>query len=374
MPTEAAGTAPVRAVEARDATHPVAARRILRLALGATLCLGVTQAIAWPLAFIAPVLTLLLLSLPLPAPGLKTGLAVVLGLMLPMVASLGLLPFLSETRWAGILLLTLALFFTFLYTARGGSPILGTTMTVGLTLVVTVGSVSPGLLSLLIPAMGFNALAGVSFVWLAHLLLPDRAPVSPPARPSGTRVLSGPQAIRSAVRSLAVVLPLALVFLFSSASVAYTPVMIKVASLGQQASADHSARMGRSLFMATLWGGLAALLAWSLLRLWPGLVPYMLAVALAALVFGRRIFAGRGLAPGQDVAAYALLTLLILLGPSVGDPVFGGGLGFLPRLGLFLLIAVYGTAAVAVFDAFWPDHTGAGRARTRPRNGDPDND
>jgi hypothetical protein len=339
-----------------DATHPVAARRILRLALGSGLCLAVTQAFAWPLAFIAPVLTLMLLSLPLPAPSVRQGIAVVLALVLPMIASLALLPFLSETRWAGILLLALALFFTFLYTARGGKPILGATMTVGLTLVVTIGSVSPELLALLVPAMGFNALAGVFFVWVAHLLLPDRT--SDRARlqpPPAAAPLSPRAAARSALRSLAIVLPLALVFLFSSASTAYTPVMIKVASLGQQASADHSARMGRSLFMATLWGGVAAAAVWSLLRIWPGLVPYTLAVALAALLLGRRIFSGRGLAPEHDVGSYALLTLLILLGPSVGDPVFGGGLGFLTRLGLFLLIAVYGTVAVAVFDAFWPE-------------------
>mgnify|MGYP000299541529 CR=1 FL=1 len=41
--------------------HPVAARRILRLSLGTACCLLFSQMVAWPLSFIAPVLTLALL-------------------------------------------------------------------------------------------------------------------------------------------------------------------------------------------------------------------------------------------------------------------------------------------------------------------------
>ena len=62
MPTES------RAVASGQAMHPLAARRILRLALGTALSLWFSQAINWPLSFIAPVLTLMILSLPLPAP------------------------------------------------------------------------------------------------------------------------------------------------------------------------------------------------------------------------------------------------------------------------------------------------------------------
>jgi len=79
-----------------------------------------------------------------------------------------------------------------------------------------------------------------------------------------------------------------------------------------------------------------------------------LIVALAGLWFGRRIFRGVAVAPDFGTWSYAFLTLLVLLGPAVADSPLGGGLGFGQRLGLFVLIAVYGTVAVAVFDAFWP--------------------
>jgi len=356
MPTEAGATAGVMPRAARAAPHPVAARRILRLAFGTALCLAVTQAFGGPLAFIAPVLTMFILATPLPAPGIKKGLALVVALVVPMLASLALLPFLAQARWAGIVGLGLALFYTFYFTARGGSAVLGTFMTVGLTLVVTVGSISPELLVVLIGALGINALVGVAFVWLAFLLFPDLPTESVPGggKPPPQSTTPPRGAGRRALRSLLVVLPLALVFLFSSASAAYTPVMIKVASMGQEASVADSRVLGRSLLASTLWGGLGALLAWGLLRVWPSLVPYTLIVALAGLWFGRRIFRGVAVTPDFGTWSYAFLTLLVLLGPAVADSPLGGGLGFGQRLGLFVLIAVYGTAAVAVFDAFWP--------------------
>ncbi len=346
------------------ARHPLAARRILRLAFGVSACLLTTQALALDLAFVAPAITLMLLALPLPAPTMKQGLVVVLALLLPMVASLALLPFLVHARWAGILLMALALFHTFHFTARGGPAALGAFMTIGLTLVVTVGSISPELLVRLIQYFAANALAGVAFVWVAHALLPDpaveaarAAPPRPPAPPPEV-------AVRNALRALMVVLPLTLVFLFSSASAAYIPVMIKVASMGQQATTDQSRHMGRSLLTSTVWGGAAAFAAWTLMRVWPGLFTYTLVIALGGLAFGVRIFRGPAVAPDHDTWSYAYLTMLVLLGPAVTDSPLSDGIAFGNRLFLFLVIAVYGTAAVAIHDAFW----GRRPAGTQPLN------
>jgi hypothetical protein len=191
--------------------HPMAARRILRLALGTALSLCISQMVGWPMSFIAPVFTLLILALPLPAPGLRQGLVFVVALLAPLIAGLAFLPLLEQTRWAGILLVALALFYSFYYTARGGSAVLGTFMTVGLTLVVTIGSVSPGIMIPLIQAMAVNAIWGMAFVWIAHALLPD-APAGD-ARPAAKAPAPEPEpsaAARSALRSLLIVLPMAL--------------------------------------------------------------------------------------------------------------------------------------------------------------------
>jgi hypothetical protein len=360
MPTEA-----IR--QAVPAMHPAAARRILRLALGTALCLLFSQTFAWPLSFIAPVLTLFMLALPLPPPGPKKALLFVVAMLAPMIIGATLLlPFLEHARAVGVLLVALGLFYTFYFTARGGQAILGTFMTMGLTVITTVGSVSSEVLMLLIKALGICAVVGIVFVWIAHALLPDLPP--DPAL-AGRKPPPGPQpdpsrAARRALRSLAIVLPVALVFLFMSGSPSYTVVMIKVATMGQQASADDSRAMGRSLLESTLWGGAAAIIAWNVLTLWPSLVMYVLLVALAGLVFGRWIFQGPAVHPKFQMTSYAYLTLLVILGPAVLDGAGGSDAGgaFWSRLGLFVLIAVYGTVSVWIFDTLWPEKAGPQRA------------
>jgi len=353
MPTEAT------AIAAPAAIHPAAARRILRLSLGTALALCYSQIANWPLSFITPVLTMMILALPLPAPGIRKGLVFVVALLAPMIGGLALLPFLEHARLAGILMVTLALFYSFYYTARGGSPILGMFMTIGLTLIVTVGSVNSAVLVALIKALAYSAFFGMAFVWLAHLLLPDlprgTGPAAPLPPPPPRPALS--EARRSALRSMLIVLPLVLAFLFMSGSPAYNVVMIKVASMGQQASADRSREMGRSLLTSTLWGGAGAIVAWNLLSAWPSLLFYTLLIALAGLLFGRRMFQGLAVYPDFSKWSYAYLTLVVLLAPAVLDSPLSNpaGTAFWSRLFLFGVIGAYGTLAVTVFDSFWPD-------------------
>jgi hypothetical protein len=338
--------------------HPAAARRILRLALGTSLCLLFSQVVNWPISFLAPVLTMFILALPLPAPSIKQGVMFVLALLAPMIVGLFVLPFLFHARWTGVGLVALGLFYSFYYTARGGSPVMGTFMTVGLTLVVTIGSVNMEVLVFLIKGLAVGAVVGIAFVWIGHALLPELPPdpalagrkKPPPPKPDPST------AGRSALRSMLVVFPLALLFLFMSASPAYTVVMIKVASMGQQASAMESRQMGRELLESTLWGGVGAIAAWYVMAIWPSLLIYTLLIALAGLIYGRWIFQGPAVHPKFKMTSYAFLTMIVILAPAVLDSAgsSGAGAAFYSRLFLFVLIAVYGTVAVAVFDAFWP--------------------
>jgi len=336
----------------------VASRRIFRLATGVTLSLLFSQAINWPMSFIAPVFTMFILALPLPAPSFSAGAKFVLALMLPVYAgTLLLIPLLEHARWAGVLLVTLALFGSFYYSARGGSMIMGMFMTVGLTVIIAVGSVNIDALLSIINGLWLGAIAGITFVWVGHVLLPE-LPAEPVKRGAAApqSLPSAVSARRSALRSLLIVLPLAIFFLFSSSSMAYVVVMIKVATMGQQAESDVSREMGRTQIESTLWGGLAALIAWQIMSIWPSLLMYGLLIVLAGLLFGSRIFVCRGMHPKAGMWSYAFLTMIIVLAPALldGQTADGAGAAFYSRLLLFIAIAFYGTIAVAVFDAFWP--------------------
>ncbi len=317
-----------------------------------------SQVINWPMSFIAAVFTMFILALPLPAPTIRTGLKLVVALVLPAYAGMLLLPFLEYARWSGILLVMLALFGSFYYSARGGSPIMGMFMTLGVTMVVTIGSVSAEIMFMVVNGIAIGAISGIAFVVLAHALLPDLKPRQsaeippkpPPPKPAAH------EARRSAFRSWAVVLPLVIVFLFSSSSTSYVAVMVKVASMGQQANAETSRTMGLVQLESTIWGGIGAIVAWHVMSIWPSLLLFCLLIGLACLIYGVRIFQGPGLHPKGGMWSYALLTMIILITPAVMDSPGSNGAAaaFYTRLFLFIVIALYGTISVAVFDTFWP--------------------
>jgi len=334
--------------------HQLAHRRILRLALGTALSLGFSQLINWQMSFVAPIFTMFLLALPLPAPSLKKGLALVLILMVMAYGSMIFLPFFEHVHWAGVLLLIPALYGCFYYTARGGSVVVGIFMTIGLALVVTIGSVSIDGLLAVVEGLSIGAAYGILFVWIAHALLPD-IPHTVADQTITPQAPSQELARISALRSLVIVFPVALILLLSSSSFSYLAVMMKVTSIGQQASVGDSRKMARSLLESTLWGGLAAIIAWQILSIWPSLLIYCLLVGLAGLLFGRYIFQDLGLHPKSEMATFAFLTMIIILAPAVMDGQIGSdaAASFYTRLLMFMGIAIYGTIAVTVFDAFW---------------------
>jgi len=64
--------------------------------------------------------------------------------------------------------------------------------------------------------------------------------------------------------------------------------------------------------------------------------------------------------PKGAMWSYAYLTMIVVLAPAVMDGFGSDGASsaFYMRLFLFVVVAVYGSAAVAVFDAFWPQVMG----------------
>lgn len=342
--------------------HPMASRRILRLAFGTALSLWFSQAIAWPLSFIAPVFTLLLLGLPMPPPRLKAGIALVVVLLAPMVLGIALIPFLTWMRPIAILLVALILFHLFYHTAAGGKTVLGSLLTVSISVVLAVGSVNISAIPMLVIALGISAISGLAFVWLAHALLPDLKPETglaqvtpPPAAPPSLPLPSPAESREMALRAMVIVFPVALFILFSPNSPGYIVLMIKLASMGQQASAEQGRKLGASLLESTLWGGAGAVIGWQLLAMWPSLIFFSLLMALACLLYGRGIFQGAALHPKGQMWSYALLTLVVLLVPAVSDSLAGSDAGssFWTRLWLFIIIAVYGTVAASAFDVFF---------------------
>lgn len=336
--------------------HPIAARRILRLAFGTALALWISQVVGWTLSFVAPVLVSVMLALPMPAPGFKKSLVFVVALAAPVwLAAWLILPLLTYQPLVGLLLLIGACFWSFYYSASGGSPVLGAFLTMGLAIVAAVGSDSIAAVLVINKALMLNAAIGIALVSLAYGLFPDlpsdgtSKPAAPPEPPPRN------EAVRSAWRSTAIVLPIIVFFLFYAGSASYLAVMIKVASMGQQAENDRTVDVGKSLLMSTIIGGVSAIIIWNALSIWSSLIPYTLLILLGGLIMGRHIFKGKGMTAHAGTWAYAYLTMLVIIAPAVLDGLGGDAAGakFFDRLWMMGFATLYGVAAVYVFDAFW---------------------
>ena len=94
-----------------------------------------------------------ILALPMPVMNLSSGAKFILVFVISIYAGLIFLPFMLNQRVVGLLLLGLALYHTFYFTARGGSAVVGAFATVGLTLVTAIGTMST------------DAVLAVSGVW-----------------------------------------------------------------------------------------------------------------------------------------------------------------------------------------------------------------
>jgi hypothetical protein len=338
----------------------IASIRILRMALATALSMLFSQIVSWPMSFIAPVFTMVILALPLPALSFKNGVKFVLVLFVCSNAGLALLPFILNQRMVGIGLLTLALFHSFYYTARGGSPILGTFATIGLAITTSVGTVSIDAVLGVLHGLSVGAIVGITFVWIGHAILPDSKAhmekvMAPAAKPEPQEP-DLPAARRSAWRSLSIVMPIIIWFLMSSTSASYAAVMIKVSSMGQQAGLDQTRQAGKSLLYSTIIGGVGAIIGWQILSIWPSLLMYTLLIGLGGLIMGPNIFKGPGMHPQGATWSYGFLTMIVILAPAVLDGQTGASAdaAFWSRLNMFLLATLYAVVSVFVFDTLWP--------------------
>lgn len=334
----------------------IANTRILRLAFGTALSLLISQVVNWPISFLAPVITLFLLALPLSQPKPKLFLTIVIALTVAVYGSFVFLPFLLHQELVGLLLLSLAIFHAFYFSARGGSPIVGTLITTGLALTVAVGTVSVDALLGVAGGVVVGTVVGALVALVSHLVISEDPAPAAAAKNDAAETANTPdlaQARHSAFRSLAVVFPILLWFMMSGASAANLAVMIKVSAMGQEVSRQSTRAAAKSLIFSTLAGGLAAVIAWQVLSIWPSLTMYVALVALAGLYFGRRIFEGCGLRDDADTWTYAFLTMIVVLAPAVLDSDFGSAAGarFYDRLFMFGWATLYAVVAVFVYDA-----------------------
>ena len=322
-------------------------QRALRLACGTALSLALSYSLALPLPFIAPMLAVIVLaSMNQPLP-LKAAIALPLLVMLTSSLGLLLIPLLRHAPLSGVLLVGLGLFVSFRYGQRGGNNLLVTFLVIGLTMISAAGTASFALGLMVIEALAKGLLVAVLMVLISHRLFPE--PADAPAAPAAPRA-DNIEAGWIALRGTLVVLPAYLLALINPAS--YMPLIMQSVNIGQQACSVSARHASRELLGSTLLGGLLAILIWSGLSIFAHLWLYFLWTLLFSLLVARNLYGLRVTHMSAGFWLNSLTTMLLLLGQSVEDSASGKDVytAFALRMGLFLAVTLYASAAVYLID------------------------
>jgi hypothetical protein len=319
--------------------------RCYRLAFAIGVATFVAYALALPLGYLLPLLSLALLAVPMPPP--KARAAVILVIVTLFMALFGMLlgPVLVYVPVAGVMLSLSGVALAVVIGQRPGMAVIGALMILSSTIIAVVAAQSSAAAVLLVKLLIGCIVGGILIAHLAHALFPEPrgapAPVPPPAQANVGRV---------ALRTALIMLPPLVLALANPGS--YIMLLFKGASLAQQAEDMTTRRMARDMVSATAAGGAAALLFWNLLQLWPGLLLLSLGMTLVTLIIARPLY---GAVPSRfppDWWQYALTTMIILIGPAVADSASADNIqrAMLVRLATFLALAVYATVAVRLLD------------------------
>lgn len=338
-------SSPARSTRIID--DPVATR-VLRLAAGVTISVALAYGIEWPLAFLFPVLTGVFLSLPLPMPSLKEGLRNMLHSLLAFGIGLVFSLFFINYPIAYLLMLGLALFHLYYYLNRGGFFWFTLMSMLAILMLPMLANTAEGLAAGL--ALGFIGTSWLTMimVWVAHMLVPDPDLRSIPQGP-GFQPGYSADAARAALKSTAVVLPIASLFIIYEL-MDFLLVMIFSAIFILSPELNKGREAGQNSLISTLLGGV---LAWAFYWLIVAVPQYHFFVALmffTTLVFGMNIFSGR---PMAKYYGSALSALLVLVNGSMGAGANFSVL-FVQRIVLIMLAVIYIVAMLKVLDSYFP--------------------
>lgn len=323
--------------------------RSLRFAIGVTIATALAYGIEWPLSFLLPVLSVVILALPTPMPSLRKGITNMLETLFAFMIGVLFTLFILPHPLFYVVLLGLALFQVYYHLNRGGSFWLVLMMLVSMLLMPMLSQLHQGLA--IGVALGFiwSGWLTILLVWLMHWLVPD--PEDVPQMPAGPgfQDIYSPPAAEAAIKSTIVALPIAILFIANNWSGQMT-VMLFVAIFTLSPDLDKSKTAGLNSMKSTLIGGFGAFFFYWLLVAVPEYHFFVLLTFFISLLFGAVINSGK---PIARYFSSAMVALLILVNGSLGeDADFSSN--FYSRIVFISMAVMYVVFALRVLNAYWP--------------------
>jgi uncharacterized membrane protein YccC len=327
--------------------------RTLRYAVGLTIAIALAFGIAWPLSFLFPVLSAVMLAVPLPKPTLSQGLRNMRNTLFAFGVGFLVTQFILPHTVLYIPILGLLLFHTYYHLNRGGSFWLVLMLLICLLLMPMLAGVHEGLAIGVVSGLVGSSWLTICMLWLAHYLVPDLP--GGPAMPREAKKAPGYQpgysapAAEAALKSTIVVLPIAIIFLANNWT-GQILVMIFAAIFSLSPNLDKGKEAGMNSIKSTLLGGgVAFFVYWALVAV-PEYYFLVLLMFFISLSFGAAINAGTAMA---QYLPSAMVAMIILVNGSLAeDADFSEN--FVMRVLLITMATIYVVTALRVLDTYWP--------------------
>jgi len=282
--------------------------RVFRFAFGVTVACGLAYGINWPLAFLMPVFTAMILAMPLPKPSVKASLNNMMSTLQAFSLGLAFSLFFLQYPIAYLIVLALVLFHLYYYLNRGGSFWFTLMSMIAILVLPMIANSNEGL------AIGFSAgfvyssWLTIAMLWLAHFVFPDpnftEFPVKAKYSNSYSKV-----AAQLALKSTLVAFPIAAVFITYGLT-DYLLVMIFSAIFILKPDLTEGKEAGRNSLISTLLGGVFAWLFYWLIVAVPQFYFYLMLLLATTLFFGRHIFSGSKVSKYYSSGFIALLVII----------------------------------------------------------------
>ncbi|EHT13155.1 TPA: DUF2955 domain-containing protein [Raoultella ornithinolytica] len=323
-------------------------RAVLRISCGSGLAALVCYASALPMPHLGCIMAWIVLCQGKPL-ALKKGLVMGSLLIVTMTAGILMVPLLTYYALPGVLL-TALLLYQLMLMGLYGKTTLSMLLVVAIAVIPIAGLIEQALAIGLAQMLGIGFITGTLVNGLAVALFPPSAGQAPPPRESPA--VSAPHL--RALRAVIIVLPVWLLAL--SHPTFYIPAVMKTVTLAQQATTLTTKTSGKELVLSTLLGALLALGLWFGLSLWPSLLMLVLWLSLASLWVARRLVR---LVAGRFPPSFwsnVWITALILFGPAIQDSDSAKDVwtAAAMRCTLYLIIALYGWACIALLERWRP--------------------
>jgi hypothetical protein len=313
-----------------------------------TLAVALSYGIEWQLSFLLPILTAVMLALPLPKPTLQQGLRGMRSSLIAFCIGFIFTQFILPFTIIYIPLLGVALFYTYYHLNRGGSFWLVLMLLICLLLMPMLAGVHEGLAIGVASGLVSSSWLTIVIMWVAHYFVPDKETATIPAKPGFQPGYSAPAAA-AALKSTMVALPIAIIFIANNWT-SQVLVMIFAAIFTLSPNLDKGLEAGLNSIKSTLIGGCVAFFFYWALVAVPEYIFLVVLMFFASLGFGAAINSGK------PISAYlpsAMVALLILFNSSLAEGAHFSE-NFVIRVGLISLSAIYVVLTLKVLDAFWP--------------------